>query len=156
MPLGDAPAEPAPVGHVGWGARLGLLGSEFPTFYACGWRYGRPIGCCYPEWVGSVSRSLDDGGRPEFDQTCDAALLVGVMLMALYIGACSWARLCIWLGKWQCRASRVQNALEVRPPVVRLRSRGAGAGRRGPDVYLLGQASARSPAGEPARGRNWP
>ena len=124
VPLGDALAEPAPVGHVSWGARLGLLGSEFPTFL-CLW-----LAIWAAHWlllpgVGRVCLSVPGrGGRPEFDQTCDAALLAGVMLMALYIGACSWARLCIWLGKWQCRASRVQNALEVRPPVVRLRSRG--------------------------------
>ena len=94
-------------------------------------------------------------GRPEFAQTCDAALLAGVMLKALYIGARSCVRLCAWLGKWRRRASRVQNALEVRPPVVRLRSRGAGVGRMGPVVTLLGWASVLGPAGEPARGRDW-
>ena len=36
--------------------------------------------------VGRVCLSVPGRrGRPEFDQTCDAALLAGVMLMALYI-----------------------------------------------------------------------
>jgi len=104
--------------------------------------------------VGRVCLSVPGRkGRPEFVRTCDAALLAGVMLKALYIGARSWARLCAWLGKWRRRARRVQNALEVRPQVVRLRSRGAGVGRRGPVVSLLGRASALGPAGEPVLAR---
>ena len=50
----------------------------------------------------------------------------------------------------------MQNAIEVRPPVVKLRSRCAGVGRRGPVVTLFGWASVLGPAGEPARGRDWP
>ena len=106
--------------------------------------------------VGRVCLSVPGrGGRPEFEQTSYTTLAAGVLVMALYLGACSGAWLCIWLGKWQCRASRVQNALEVRPPVVRLRSRGTGAMRRGPVAYLQGQATVCGPAGVPTSGLGW-
>jgi len=106
--------------------------------------------------VGGVCLSVPGRkGRPDFVQTSDATLLAGAMLKVLYLGARSCAGLCAWLGKWRRRASRVQNALEGLPPVVRLCSRGAGVGRRGPVVSLLGWASALGPAEEPVLGRDW-
>ena len=95
-------------------------------------------------------------GRPRFAQVFDSTLGTGILLKAVFVGALTYARLCDRLVKWRRRASRVQNALEVQPSVVRLRSRGAGVGRRGPVVTMLGWASVRCPEGEPARGRSRP